>query len=277
MKRAQAIRAVTLKDVRAISANLQVLLPMLLVPVILGIVLPGGITWAVLRFGAESGEVRDLLELLQRLPAGPVTDALARFGELTVQAAFFTANYLLAPFFLLIPLMAASTISADSFAGEKERGTLESLLFSPISVGDLFIAKTLASFLPAVLLTWGTFILTFVTVNAVGWRWFGTVFFPTLNWLPLLLLVVPLISLATILLNVFISARVSTFQAAYQLGGVVVLPVIGLLVGNVTGILLFSTPLIVIIGLALGAINTVLLLILRRHLDRARLFESQVR
>lgn len=277
MNRAQAIRAVTIKDVRAISANLQVLLPMLIVPLVLGIVLPGGIIWAVLRFGAGSAEVRELLELLQRLPEGSVTAALARFDELTMQAAYFAANYLLAPFFLLIPLMAASTISADSFAGEKERGTLESLLFSPIGVSDLFIAKTLASFLPAVLLTWGTFILTFLTVNAVGWPWFGAMFFPTLNWLPLLLLVVPLIGLATILLNVFISARVSTFQAAYQLGGVVVLPVIGLLVGNVTGILLFSTPVIVITGLVLAVLNTVLLLVLRRHLDRARLFESQVR
>lgn len=277
MNRSRAIQAIVLKDVRAISANLQVLLPMLVVPVILGILLPGGITWAILRFGAQAGEVQELLELLERLPGGSLTDTLAKFDAVTKQAAFFTANYLLAPFFLLIPLMAASTISADSFAGEKERGTLESLLFSPIGVDGLFIAKALASFLPAVLLSWGTFLLTFITVNAVAWPWFGSVFFPTVNWLPLMLLVVPLIGLATIFLNVFISARVSSFQAAYQLSGVVVLPVIGLFVGNMTGVLLFSTPVIIGIGLVLAVINLVLLLVLRRYLDRARLFESQVR
>lgn len=277
MNHNRAVLAIVRKDVAAIGANLQVLLPMLVVPLILGIVVPGGLVWAILRFGAGSGELREILQLLERIPAGSLRDALAQYPSAAAQAAFFAANYLLAPFFLLIPLMAASTISADSFAGEKERGTLESLLFSPIGVGRLFIAKALASFLPATGLAWGTFLLTAITVNAVAWPWLGRVFFPTPNWLPLLLLVIPLLSLATILLNVFVSARVSTFQAAYQLGGVVVLPVLALIVGNVSGLLLFSTRVITGIGLILIVVDIVLLLMLRRFLDRAQLFESQVR
>src|SRR5690606_16747904 len=134
-----------------------------------------------------------------------------------------------------------STISADSFAGEKERGTLESLLFSPVSVGDLFLAKVLASFLPATALAWGTFLLTALTITGVAWPAVGRVVFPPPNWLRLLLLVIPLLALATVFVNVFVSARVATFQAAYQRGGVVVLPVLVLVAGNVTGLLFFST------------------------------------
>lgn len=275
--RRRALLAVVRKDIRAISSNLQVLLPMLILPLILGIVLPGGLSWAILRFGEQSSELRDLFELLERIPVGALTEELAQFGALREQALFFVMNYLLAPFFLLIPLMAASTVSADSFAGEKERGTLESLLFSPLRVDWLFSAKVLAALVPAVLLSWGTFVLTAVTVNAVAWPWLGRVFFPTLNWLPLMLLVVPLLSLAAILVNVFISARVRTFQAAYQLGGLVILPILVLIVGNISGLMLLSTSLNVWLSLGLALVDLVLLLVLSRNLDRAALFESQVR
>ena len=272
----RAVRAIALKDVRATGANLQVMLPMLVVPLVLGILMPGGLVWALLRFGESSGELDELLRLLERVPVGGLGDALTTFPDPSAQAVFLFANYLLAPFFLLIPLMASSTISADSFAGEKERGTLESLLYSPVTTGELFLGKVLAAFLPAVGLAWGTFLLTAVTVNAVAWPWLGRVFFPTPNWLPLMLLVIPLLSLATVFLNVFVSARVGTFQAAYQLGGVLVLPVLALVVGNIAGLLLFSSAVIALVGSGLAVADALMLLALRRFMDRARLFESQV-
>ena len=46
---------------RAIGANLQVLLPMLVVPVILGILVPAGLVWATQRFVGSSGELQQLL------------------------------------------------------------------------------------------------------------------------------------------------------------------------------------------------------------------------
>ena len=101
-------------------------------------------------------------------------------------------------------------------------------------------------------------------------------FFPTLNWLPLMLLVIPLLSLATIFLTVFVSARVRTFQAAYQLGGIVSLPVIGLVVGQLTGVLFLSMTVIILIAAALLMLNVILLFMLRGFLDRPALFESQV-
>ena len=40
-------------------------------------------------------------------------------------------GYLLAPLFLIVPLMVSAVLAADAFAGEKERKTLESLLHLP--------------------------------------------------------------------------------------------------------------------------------------------------
>ena len=42
-------------------------------------------------------------------------------------------GYLLAPLFLIVPLMVSAVLAADAFAGEKERKTLERLLHLPLA------------------------------------------------------------------------------------------------------------------------------------------------
>lgn len=267
-----ALWTIARKDMRAVGANIQVWLPMLLLPVIFGVVIPAGLLWVLRAEGvAGLGDPR-LFEMIPELTKTFVVEATSE-----QQVAYFVLNYMFAPFFLLIPLMVASVISADSFAGEKERGTLESLLFSPVDVRTLLTGKALAAFLPSMGLAFATLLLSAVVANAIGWPLFGGLFFPNVNWLPLMALVIPALSLAAILLNVFISARVATFQAAYQLGGLVVLPALALVFGQVSGILLFELPVIFLIGIVLVVIDVLLLAVIRRQLDRAQLFESQIR
>jgi len=67
-------------------------------------------------------------------------------------------GYLFAPFFLIMPLMFSTVIAAESFAGERERKTIEALLYTPATDTELFLGKVLAAFTPAVLITWGGFI-----------------------------------------------------------------------------------------------------------------------
>ena len=63
--------------------------------------------------------------------------------------------YMFAPFFLIIPLMVSAVIGADSFAGEKERKTLEALLYTPATDTELFLAKVLSALTPAIVVSWG--------------------------------------------------------------------------------------------------------------------------
>src|SRR5258708_39422811 len=58
-------------------------------------------------------------------------------------------------------------VAADSFAGEKERGTIEPLLATPIRNRELFAGKLTSAVVPAVLGTWlGTAIFAaFVAVS----------------------------------------------------------------------------------------------------------------
>ena len=77
-------------------------------------------------------------------------------------------GYLLAPLFLIVPLMVSAVLAADAFAGEKERRTLEALLHLPISDRDLFLAKLLGAFLPAMAVSWIGFLAFAVVANARG-------------------------------------------------------------------------------------------------------------
>lgn len=275
----RAMLAIARKDIQAITANLQVWLPMLIVPLILGIGLPLGLVLAF-RIGAEAmspGDVQTMLGWADQLPAGELGSMLSTLTGLNQKLVYLSTNYMLAPLFLMIPLMTASVISADSFAGEKERGTLEALLFAPVDMRSLFAGKVLASFIPAVILSVATLLLCAVSVNLAAWPLFHRVFFPQLNWLPLMLLVAPGVSLLAILINVFVSARVATFQAAYQMGGAVVLPVLVLVVGQVTGVLVLSGLVVTLVGLVVAATDFLLLWQVLRHLNRNQLFASQVR
>ena len=88
-------------------------------------------------------------------------------------------GYLLAPLFLVVPLMVSAVLAADAFAGEKERKTLEWLLHLPITDRDLFLAKVLGAFVPAMAVSWIGFVCFAIVVNTIGWPVMHRVFVPT--------------------------------------------------------------------------------------------------
>ncbi|HEV3225971.1 MAG TPA: ABC transporter permease subunit, partial [Acidimicrobiales bacterium] len=129
-----AIRAVMAKDMTAVRRSKAVVLPMLLVPFLLLVVLP-----LVIAIAARSQEHFDLSRFLDNLP-GDIARPILRLPQ-REQLIVLVNGYLLAPLFLIVPMMVSAVLAADAFAGEKERKTLESLLHLPITDRELFIAK----------------------------------------------------------------------------------------------------------------------------------------
>lgn len=84
------------------------------------------------------------------------------------QLVYLFVNYMMASLFLLIPVITASAIAANSLVGEKERKTLESLLFALITVKELFVSKVLSSFIPAFGVSFISFILSGVIINVLS-------------------------------------------------------------------------------------------------------------
>lgn len=82
--------------------------------------------------------------------------------------------------------------------------------------------------------------------------------------------------MTVILLNVFISAKVKGYQEAYQLGGLIILPVIALMAGQLTGLLFLSTFVNLAIGLILLVVNVILLQMIAARNNRLTLSEKQL-
>jgi len=83
----------------------------------------------------------------------------------------------------------------------------------------------------------------------------GRVFFPTWSWIVLILWVVPAAAGLGLSVMVLVSSKVTTFQEANQLGGVVVVPILFLVFGQIAGVLYFSVPVVALIGLVLWIID----------------------
>lgn len=265
------IWAIAKKDMRSIWKTSKVWIGLILLPLLLGVIFP---TVAVL--AGRSMDLNDaagsLMRMLEQLPLGN-TEGLPTDNHRLV---YFVVNFLLAPLFMLIPVINALMIAVNSFVGEKERRTLESLLFSPIEIKDLFIGKLLASFVPAYVAALGSFVLSGIIINVLAYPLFERMIFPNVNWLMLMLWVIPAFTLFTILFSVWVSARSKSFQEAQQVAGVVVLPIIGILIAQSSGLLIIGPLLMAVLGAVLLAVSFILLGFISKMNQRNVLFERQV-
>jgi ABC-type Na+ efflux pump permease subunit len=246
-----AVRAVIAKDLKAVRRSKAVVLPMLIVPFLLMVVFPFSVGLA-----ARLRSDVDISQFLSSLPAA-VREPLLELapGERLVT---LVNGYLLAPLFLVVPLMVSAVLAADAFAGEKERRTLESLLHLPVSDRDLFVAKLLGAFLPAMAISWVGFVAFALTSNIVAWPVMHRIFVPTRLWGVMIVWVAPAVATLGLGVMVRVSARARTTQEANQLGGAVILPLIVLAMGQASGLLLVTLPIAFGIGLFMWVVALVL-------------------
>ena len=138
------ILAIVKKDIRGITSNHRMFATRLVVPIVLTVLVP---TLFILIMRFAPTESPDFQKLLAMLP-------LAEQNEDTFKNMLrLLLNYMLPTFFMLIPIMAASVMAACSFVGEKEKRTLETLLYCPLSLKQIFRAKVLAAFLLSMLVS----------------------------------------------------------------------------------------------------------------------------
>jgi ABC-type Na+ efflux pump permease subunit len=253
----RAVRAIVRKDLKVVLQNKGVSIPLIVVPVVIMGLLPTLAALAPTLENIPGSTFSELGAFVEQMPAG-LRANLAGLDEMQTIIVLVLV-YMLAPMYLIMPLMVSSVIAADSFAGEKERKTLEALLYTPTTDRELILAKFLSPWLPAVAIAWGTFIIYCVIANLAGWRVMGRIFLPNGMWLVLALWVAPAVAAMSLGVTVLVSARAETFQEAYQLGAIVVLPVILLVVGQATGVMYFSVGLVLLLGLVMWLIAAALL------------------
>lgn len=246
-------KALIFKDINEITSSKRVIMPMTIVPIILVLIIPLGILIGASFIGNDSDMFTKMAPLLEKLPSKYATYTPA---QLLIKVA---VDFMFPSYFLIIPIMCSGVIGASSFVGEKEHKTLESLLYTPISMEQLLRAKILGVFVPSYIVTFISFIVFGIIFNVGGFIYFGGLIFPDIKWLIIIFWISPAINLLSLIFTVMVSAKSETFQEAQQVSGLLVIPVILVLVGQMTGVLLLSNLVMFIGGSFLLIIDYILI------------------
>ena len=248
------VKAIVRKDLSELRANKMAMVPMIIVPVVLCVVVPAVLTFLSLRLDISAVNGAAFIERML-----PVYNIPAGFTTTSARITYVFLNYIFVPFFLLVPVMVSSIMAANSVVGEKERKTLETLLYTPITNREFVLAKQLSAFVPAVLISLVSFVGYFIVVNGLSLALEGIWIVRSLMWIPALLLVSPAASLLALGVTLLISMRAKSFMEAQQMSAVVVIPFILLVLVQFTGIFVLSMLHVVLFGVVLLGVDILLL------------------
>jgi ABC-2 type transport system permease protein len=189
----------------------------------------------------------------------------ASFSPGELAGAFAVQQFLV--FFLLMPAYIPLSIATFSIIGEKQARSLEPVLAAPIRTEELLAGKAIAALVPGVLAGWVTYV-AFVALASVvyGPALFGVV--TDASWLAGVFLLGPAVGLSSVVAGVIVSARVNDPRVAQQIGGVVIVPIVGLVMVQATGTLLVGPLGYVLMTLVVLLVSLVGLRIGVRLFDR---------
>ncbi len=233
------------KDLRAVTANKRALLVLFIVPLVMIVLLPSIFILSMAMPTSDSGDLEQMLALLP---------ASVRTGSLSQMVVQLLLNNILPLFFLIIPVMVASVTAGSSFVGEKEKRTLETLLYSPLNLRQIFTAKVLASFILSMAVALVSFVLMLFVVEIETRIALGFFILPGINWLILLLFISPAIAMIAITLIVRGSAKAQTADEAQQKAVLLILPVVLLAAGQFSGVMLIGPLALLGLGVVLVAV-----------------------
>jgi ABC-2 type transport system permease protein len=172
--------------------------------------------------------------------------------------------------FMLLPLVIPVSIGAYSIVGEKTTRTLEPLLATPITTYELLSGKNLAGVIPAVVATWGGFILyalgaMFITGSP---RVVRGLLDPA--WILAVVFVGPLMAVLSVNLAIMISSRVNDPRVAEQLSTLVMVPVLALFFAQLSGVFIINRQFVIIAAAVMVLVDLLVLYL------AVRLFQREV-
>jgi len=128
----------------------------------------------------------------------------------------------LIPFLLMIvgffPISISLVIALESFVGEKERKSIEPLLCSPLSDGQLYLGKLLAAMVPPLLASYLGITVYLIAVRLqIGWK-------PDLVLLTQILLLTTIQAITMVSGAVVLSSQTTSTRAANLLASFIIIP-----------------------------------------------------
>lgn len=242
-------QALIRKDLTEIGKQRLVRSSLLILPLLMAVGIP--LLFLLVSVFAPTEQLSDVEQF--RALLGTMLPDIGERGQMF----YVFTNFICPMLFVMIPLMSASVAASCAFVGEKERGTMETLLLSPLSVRKLFQTKVAGCALLSGAITLISFLLFFI-VTVVGDILTGAPFFFNLNWLVLVFLLSPALTVLGITFLVMISGRAKTTMEAMQVSGYIVFPILLVFIGQITGLFLLSWWMLLLIAVMIAAVDIIL-------------------
>lgn len=238
------------KDLNAIWSRKGIRTLLMGMPLVLVVFLP--VVYFVAISLLPEADTAGIPEAIQKLlPAESVSHGYRQFW----MDAFTT---LICPMlFLSVPVMCAVSSASCLFVGEKENGTLETLFLCSMQAKSIFHVKTMVCVLVSVFISLISFFIFAITVSVADILISAPYFF-SLEWLVTVFLLMPALSLFSVVFVSLVLSRVYSVGESLQTMGYLLLPFIALYLVQFTGAFRVSVLLI----LALAAILMILAIVL---------------
>lgn len=173
-------------------------------------------------------------------------------------------------YLLMMPMILPVTIAAYSIIGEKETRSLEPLLATPITTGELLVAKAVAAAGPAAVLGWLSYVVTIIGMAFIAPAPVVAALVRPV-WSVGMLLLSPLLALFATQIGLLVSARTKDVRAAQSVAALTVLPLVGGAIAIVAGNVYLELPFLVLaVGGALVA-NAFMLWLTARLFQREQI------
>jgi ABC-type Na+ efflux pump permease subunit len=202
-----------------------------------------------------------------------IQPTVAIFFGSTSSSSVSSTTYYSVPllFLLLIPVFMPSTLAAYSVAGEREQGTLEPLLSTPIRKQEFIVGKAAAVMIPTLTLSYVVSGLFLAVVWLFAKPAASSGVFHQGPALLALVLFTPLLAGWAIVVGMAVSVRVGDVRVAQQLATLASLPPIALVALMATGVIHPTFMVAVLLAFGLLVIDLLALRIVSRMFDRERL------
>jgi ABC-2 type transport system permease protein len=171
-------------------------------------------------------------------------------------------------FFMVLSAIIPTVIASYSFVGEKTEKTLEPLLATPTTDDEILLGKSLAAFLPVIIMIFIGAAIFMVLMDIFTGAKVGYPYYPNLNFMILIFLNSPLACVMSIELSIIISSRMSDIRSAQQLSGLAMIPFVVLYLLIEIGVLTFDVNTLLIIAGIIAVVVICLFLLSRAVFKR---------
>jgi ABC-2 type transport system permease protein len=169
--------------------------------------------------------------------------------------------------FIIAAAIIPTAIASYSLVGEKVQKSLEPMLATPMSDGDILLGKTLSGLLVPMGAIYAGSIAFMALMDNFTQKLLGYYYYP--NWhFGAILFAAPFAALLSVEVNVIISSRMTDVRSAQQSGALLMLPFIGVFLASELGFFALNDANLAIMAGVLAAISAAMFFVAKATFQR---------